>query len=286
MSTSVQGSVMIDAATLGAAAVRMEDEINAPLQSNGSTAQDMFVWWLRQNRSALNGLDVRVKSSGDHNVLNEFLTAANYEPMFAPIPPNCHGVATILDMLVKWQNGADITTVESMVGSGKRPFKAFDVPTEGARIFQVEGQMELLVQLLTTHGSSVWLIKTPRPQSELDLLEFATRIMGSARVEYPDQYTSVTVPMVSIERPVSLEWLLGASFGPEVIDQAFQVLSVSLDETGGHAKAMTGLATRECVMDELPLVFDQPFTLWFTQGSSELPIASVYADYDVWKPQI
>lgn len=285
MSTTVRGSTLLDAATLGTAAARLEREINAPLQSNGSAEQNFFVGWLDENRTDLDSLDhMSVKASNDHTVLNKFLVAAGYPELFEPFPPNCHGVAAILDMIVKWQEDAERTTVDSMTGAGERTFDAFSIPVSGAYIYRVEGRSELLVQLLTKDGSSLWITEMAQPQSGLELLDFATKTMNTRHTPYLNRYTDVVVPSVSVKRDVSLQWLIGASCGPQSIGQAFQMVSVDIDETGGHVKTMTGIATRECVSVSEPLVFDKPFALWFTQGHNRLPIATIYAHHDTWRP--
>jgi hypothetical protein len=206
--------------------------------------------------------------------------------MFRQIPKGGVGACAILKMAVKWAVEASQTTIEAngaSTGYDWADYKAFSLPISGAEVFSVVGRSPNLVKLNTKDGGGVWLLMMDRPKHDLDLMDAAVLAMASREVTDTAYITSIVAPTVKLKSSKQLDWMLGVTSGDHVIEQAFQLIELGMDETGAFVEAAAGFGTTRSVSRRPePLVFDQPFACWFTQPGSEIPIAPLYADVSTW----
>lgn len=314
--TENSGTLVLDPATMAKTLTRLRKEIgNGKSWKAGEEAhpnyplQERLLKWYDQNWDKVEMLEgLKTEASTSDKVLNQFLTDNGFEPMFRPIPPGCWGAAAILDMLVSWAVKASLTSLTTLNADYSRTeHTAFEIPEQGFEIFDVLGQPYQLVKIHTLEqpkdasrlvvrsqggtqglpaagkkGGAVWLIMADRPQHGLDLVDLAVKSMATRTPADSEWISSVVVPTLEIDAKVNLDWMLGVHAGSQLIDQAFQIFKLRMNQEGARVKAATGFATRESLAPK-PLLFDSPFTGWFTQADSEIPIAAFYADEDSWK---
>jgi hypothetical protein len=249
--------------------------------------QQLFLEWCHQHRSRVDALDdLQTAVSTSSHVLNSFLVKSGFEPAFREITQGGVGVVAILDMLVRWAVEASITTItryEYTPNYREFHHRAFEIPKDGAQFFSVPDQRRPLVRLATREGGAVWLMMADRPVDGLDLAKTATFAMATRKPADDTWWSAVQVPTLEIDTKVQLDWILGLSADSHIIDQAFQLLKLRMNEKGARVKVATGFATtRGGSRTPMPLEYDRPFIGWFTQDGSTLPIAAFYADYDSW----
>lgn len=285
-STDTTNSSAFDAGTATTALLALARAIGLPFQPlPGNAEQEYLLEWLAANHDEVDSLrDMLTKVSNSDVELNKFLVANGYEPMFEPIDPSCWGAAAILKMAIKWACEASLgETMHLNPVNGKwTSYKAFVMPPEGFEIFKVPGTPEPLVKINGQDGSAAWLLISEPPVHVLDLMKLSLRAMAEKARVHRD-YSRLYVPCTTIEAEVPMDWMLGAAAGDQRIAQAFQMISVELDENGAEVKAMSGFATSRSITAPVPLFFDRPFAGWFTQRGSDLPIAAFYSGPDSWE---
>lgn len=257
----------------------LETELPGPLDWR---TPGLFFDWLTEHGDEIQQLsDLEGKASTDHEVLNQFLVEHGFKPMFQPLA--AVGVVSILDMLVKWSMPASATDIRR---DGKT-YPAFRLHTN---VYSVDGG--LLAQLETQTGHSVWLMmgtEFPEPMDGVELAALA-QALAAAPKQLDYRYDSVAVPKLEMDLEPNMDWLKGsyavaADGTPWVIDQAFQMFKLRLNEHGARAKVATGIgvAMAAAFLPET-LIFDQPFLGYFTQpGHDNLALAAFYAGLDSWQ---
>lgn len=284
-------TIVLDPATLSKALTRLGQTIGSDswtamtYESSGRGAlQRRFLDWYGQYRYAVEGLSgLETEASTSAGILNKFLVENGFAPLFREISDGGVGVAAILDMLVRWAVEARITTI-ARYDASRYEHRAFEIPKAGAEFFNVPGEEQPLVRLATKDGGGVWLMMTSGPTDGMWLVEAAAFAMANYRPADDKWWSSVQVPTLEIDTEVSLDWMLGLSAGDHIIDQAFQIFKLRMNEEGARVKVATGLATmRGGPRLPKPLVFNRPFIGWFTQPGSSIPMAVFYAHHDSWQ---
>lgn len=247
--------------------------------------QDRFLGWYYRNWKGVETLEgLKTEASTSADVLNKFLTDNGFEPMFRQLSPGGVGAAAILDMLVQWAVEASITSLTTYDSTLNRTqHSAFEIPRHGLEVFDVPGQSKPLVKLNTKEGGAVWLIMADRPQHGLDLVDLAVHSLANRTSADTQWISSVVVPMLEIDIKANLDWMLGVNAGDHIIDQAFQMFKLRMNQEGARVKVATGFATARGQRVATPLRFDSPFAGWFTQAGSEIPLAAFYASKDSWQ---
>ena len=281
----------LDLVTMGHALDALEQRFLRGCTWDGLYAhQNRFLNWWRENRDHISLLEgLKSFASTDANELNKFLTDHGFEPNFTPLGPDGIGAASILDMLVEWVVSAQITTLRArqLPGHDWSIFPAFQVPSQGVILYEVEGSDSPLVELLTKSGDSLWIMMSDKPRHELDLALRAQDILKRPR-QLTSSWDGVVVPKIDLRLEPDLSWMLGVTAlqpgGSFVVDQAFQQFRLRMNEQGARAKVATGFGMERGVMFTLePLQIDRPFIGFFTQKGLRLPIAVFYADFDCWR---
>jgi hypothetical protein len=249
-------------------------------------SQQRFFPWYNENwpcTEFLTGLKMRVAASAEP--LNGFFQENGYPAMFRPFQGESVGVAAILKMVKTWAIAAQITSMAAGHDPTGQRYRAFEMPMRGVEIFELPEPQGPLVKILADDGSAAWLaMPGVLPSDGLDLLDFARAAMATRLRANTSWIRSVIVPMVDIETDVSLDWLLGATSAGYAIDQAFQKVTIRLDEKGFAADAGTGIVASRSVNQAVPLEFNRAFIGWFTQPANPTPIALFYATPEQWQP--
>ncbi len=229
--------------------------------------------------------NLKAKASVDWLVLNEFLTANGFDPMFDE-PLDGIGAVSILDMLVEWLYQASLCNIH---GKDGKTHDGFAIPAEGVEFFKVGTFEHPLARLKTKSGDSLWLMMFDALSSPADLVKFAFMVMDLQHSRTA-RYAGAELPMVDFNLKPDISWLEGADTTeddgtPWYIYQASQQFKFRMNEEGARAKVASGVGVRKCAIGPGPLHFNQPFAGWFTQDSIApvLPIAVFYAGSDSWK---
>ncbi|NCU37706.1 hypothetical protein EOL96_01415 [Candidatus Saccharibacteria bacterium] len=258
---------------------------HSPFDDQSPQAQ--FLDWHNRNESHVLMLSqLEAMASARASDLNAFLQGHGFKPMFRDFTQGGVGAAAILDMVVNWAVPAQLTNIVSYSASNYRParFTGFEVPLEGAAIYEVGG--DKLVKLLTKEGDALWLLKSDVPVSHpFDMVAQAENAMAGSVGADTTWISSVIVPCVEIKTTTTLDWMFGLTAGDHYIDQAFQMVKIGMDEKGAYAKVATGLGTTRGISPRkpVPLVFDRPFYGWFTQANNSIPTACFFAGEDSWR---
>jgi hypothetical protein len=286
-------SQALDLTTIGHAFLTLAREgIGGAGWTGFNPAQKRFLEWYAANSAEIGQLDsLEALASKDFQELNAFMVQKGFDPMFDAFDPSDSlGVVSILDMLVEWLEKGTVTTVARRGGGSDvsmQPYPAFEVPSDVANVYEVQGFEQPLVQLRTKTGHSVWLMKHPASlESGLDLAMLAQDTL-EARRSPSYRYAGAVVPKLELQPEVDMEWLTGTETldGKWYVDQAFQVFKLRANEKGARVKVATGMTVRATsVQIEEPFVFDEPFVGFFTQpGHDKLALAAFWADTDSWR---
>lgn len=241
-----------------------------------------------ENKKALELLKGLIaKASTDWTVLNAFLQEHGFDPMFER-PLDGIGAVSILDMMVKWLNGAFNTTIHS----DRKDYPGFEIPHEGHETFECDHMgFEWMTSLKTESGDSLWLaMPDQEPRDAEDLLTMAFSAMECDR-RPKELVSTVSLPEVEFDIKPDLGFLIGADTTSNsgeywYVSEAHQQFKFRMNKEGARAKVATGIGMlRGGVSNEpRPLIFYKPFLGWFTQKAAPtLPIAVFYADRDSWK---
>lgn len=289
--TNTTATKTLDPATLSFALSTISEVIGLtdwqPSLGGNSMVQQEFLDWHNRNSGQVMSLEQLIAmSSNSADDLNKFLVDHGFKGLFQEIPQGGVGAAAILDMKVQWALLAQLTDVISAnQNDGKlEVFTGFEVPLQGATIYEVGNTK--LVRLHTKEGDSLWLLMSDAPVNHpFNMIAQAEKSMIEAVLADTTWVSSVIVPCVEIDTTTMLEWMLGLNVSDHIIDQAFQMVKIGMDETGAYAKTASGLGTMRSAIARTPapLVFDRPFYGWFTQASSSVPIACFFANKDSWK---
>lgn len=300
-------SSALDVATIGHALMTLEDEFLGACHwdSTGDPVQKWFLKWYHAMRDRtpvagesaiqsvhadqihrareLGGLreltNIEALASTNYHELNDFLAKRGFDPKFGPVSL---GVASVLDMLVKWLiKGVRVP----FTGADGVSYPAFQLEA-GVHVSNVPGLDNPVVTIDTQTGAVVYFCMIPEPATGMELVQQAMVAMGPGRTANND-YQGVVLPTVDLALEPDLGWLLGVSAtsprtgGHFVASQAFQQFRFRMNERGARAKVATGIGF-ECTSVSTPLVFDQPFMCFMKQPTSSVPLAVLYADTDVW----
>jgi len=286
----------IDVVTMFRALAELEEEFlgKGRTWTHTTTDQKIIFELYRRYMPALSRLTrIKSKASTDWQVLNDFLVADNFDPMFNG-PLDGIGAVSILDMLVNWLVEAGICNI---LGNDSAKHIGFEIPAHGRQVYTPTGFKSPLVGLETKSGDLLWLaIPDQVPVDLVDMIRIAFTAMSRpsviSRRQSPDVITTVQVPEVKFDVKPDIAPLLVSAFTFDearsrwYIDQAMQQFKFAMNKEGARAKVATGIAMRKGISlnEPKPLVLNQPFMGWFTQpGAPTLPIAIFYADYGSWQ---
>jgi hypothetical protein len=281
------GTITLDISTVIHAMASFEDAVgggswqwHAP--NHNRSQHKLLDWWAIYRNRVMELEDMHSEISDDYEVLNKFLQSYKFPACFNPF--DGIGVASILDMLVKWSEKGRRTTLHAMGTT----YPAFTLKPSSVVVYKLVDARNPLVGLKTETGHTMWLF-TPdeAPTDGIDLMMTVEQILATTKRQ--SQPAQVTVPMLDIDTSSDVSWLKGLVGYSEahdtyVVEDAFQMVKIRVNEIGARVKAATGVTLRGISVGPEPIVFDRPFIAWFTQpGHEKFPLAATYADTDSWK---
>jgi hypothetical protein len=277
----------LDCSTIFHALFTLENEFlgkNNPWTSVNRFQDKLFPLYFKYRNQLSRLKYLKGKAATDWEVLNAFLEASGFDPMFSG-PFEGIGVASILDMLVEW-----IETAESCaILSGTAHYPGFKIKQGGFTEYHTEGLSSPLIRLETRSGDYVWLMMPDYvPDNAFDMTISVFELIQKPLSE-TFQYESVKIPDVDFDVKPDIDFMVGAgtvdtSERDWYIVQAKQRFKFRMNEQGARAKVATAMVVMRGMARETSYVFNQPFIGWMTQSAvPTLPIAIFYADVDSWK---
>lgn len=283
-------SMALDLTTIAHALLSLADEgVGAHGWQATNKEQQEFLDWYAAHRDEVGQLTgLTAKASTDYRVLNDTLQQRNFAPQFDDTLTGI-GVVSILDMLVEWLEECQTTTIRwyNQPDSALETYPAFTVTDGGAMVYEVEKYPFPLVELKTKSGHSLWLIEALAPLSGFELVRWSQHFPTVPRKAHTTYRGGATVPMLDMSLQPDLRWLKRMQVVDDdwFIAQAAQEFKLRANEKGARVKAATSLfVTRGVSRTPQPYVIRHPFFGWFTQpGHESLPLATFWADTDVWR---
>lgn len=245
--------------------------------SNGSREQDAFLQWCSKHRDLVAKLHhIEALASEDGAKLNKFLASHGFAAMF-PEQLNGIGAAAILDLLLMWREaGTDATVRRQNVA-----YPAFKLGIDNGLVAYEHSTHGTVYQIETDNGS-FWLTPAGAGRDPIDLFLMATEISANPGKRIRNA-GKIIVPCLDVDVTADVNWLKGMKTSNEwIVDEAFQIVKVRANKHGARAKVASGMVARGISFDPT-YVFGEPFTCWFTQPDSVVPLAVVFADVDSWK---
>jgi len=266
------------------------------LRSNGvwrhvNETQEVFI---REHLGVSRGgpIDV-VKSIASRSSckIEAWLKQHGFELKIDMLEKNEFGVASVLDVLLKWPQDA---AEKSELNVNETHYAGVWFK-RGAKLFYTSGPdkpKKPIVKIPTDNECiNVFLTMVEEPPiGEFGLVTYA-RYLSGVNKQSMDLYDAdgVIFPMIHLEEHLQLDWIKkmwtydSAGF-PAWIKQAVQINRLRINEKGVRAQSAVrleiptmGSSTRR------PYTFNRPFLLWIEHDSSPEPLFSAWLNFDSWK---
>lgn len=230
-----------------------------------------------------------IKSVASWNAedVNAFLRANGFAIEIPPLAKNEFGVASILDLLVEWEEKGKITKIKTPYGE---LYPAVRMSKTGFYLLEAEECPHPIVGLRTKDPNVIvymTMIDQP-PVNYIDICTMAERFSSKKKI-VNNPYDGVVFPMVNLDQLVDISWIQGlqteTSGGlPVIIAKALQQTRLRINNVGARAQssfAMVGLVLGGS--DERYLEINQPFVVWFEQKGIREPLFVGYIVESDWK---
>ena len=248
--------------------------------------QDFFAPCREESRSISEIESIASFSAED---INSFLRERGFTIQLAPWRNDnrgkMFGVASVLDLLVKWLKPGDETT---LTGVDKQEYPAVHQGTAVSSFYQADQHGYPIVQLQTTSSDQVYITKLDSVPADFELLHYARQLAGSLK-SIPD-YGGVIFPMVDLKQEVDIKWLIdlsttNAQGEPTRIAQALQETHLTMNELGARAKSAvaTSFVTMSYRVPKPDLIIDGPFLIWFQRPGLTEPLFVGHITEADWK---
>jgi hypothetical protein len=245
---------------------------------------------LSQELSSFSSEEFDSVASDSAEVINNWLADNGFSLRCPEIKPDGFGVASFVKMLVNWLNEGE----KSRVASNDVDYPAvYFKGNTGAKI--------------RLHDSE-WGV-TCLPTKESNTKVFCAMILGEENTDYNYNaiseeklldiaeslennyhngefiFKNVYLPMIDMNIEVNQEWMAGMRNDVWLVESCVQQFILKLNEKGAIAKsaAVMSIGAAAMVMQEIPLVFDKPFLLWFSRDGVTFPAFLVVCGQDCWK---
>lgn len=232
--------------------------------------------------------EIRSWVSWSADELNGILQKEGFGIRLQPFDKNTFGVASILDVLIKWLSRG---TKTSLLAENRKEYCA--VKLEGVQAFKPNEYPHPVTLIPTETGDMVFITVADAAISQAEngfqLVERIDSIRRQRRMTMPE-YKYICFPMVDLCQDADISWLRGMKTFrvfdgmPAKITQALQQTRLKINETGAHLKsAVAASITLECAVVRQGIIIDRPFFLWIMRNGISVPIMYAYIDYPDWK---
>ena len=223
------------------------------------------------------------RSAGD---IASFLRERGFSILPGPLGHDEFGVASVLDLLVKWLHEGIVTQV---VTPDNRAFPGVRIAGDGVSFYRGGRHTSDIACLHTQSGDAVFLTMIEQPPTGFDLVALAQELESDPKPS--SDYAGVQFPMVNLDHSVDISWLVGlrttASDGsPMLIAQALQQTKLKVNEKGARVESavMLPVAAAWPPPKEKPdLVINRPFLMWISRERLSRPLFVGFIEEDVWQ---
>ena len=309
----VKGVMGMDFVTIGLAFRRFAEHAEIPLSRIKATPSGgPLITRLNQYTNAdysIHDVVADVRAEDGREILNRLAADHGFEePYGDPFDPLEVGVVAIVDKKMKWHEGdaeaCSITTPDRRLFKGVR-FNLHPTNDEHFSVYQLPEFNKPVVRIAAnpaeSDGVQNYLWATELPFSSVptfdELFDLLRTAITNARSEDGTPRESseavATIRLPKLENLTytrSLDEVIGTELDEWLIIDASQSLRVKVDEFGAEAAAMTtmmgwGRSARPRDPRRHIVLGDTGFLLiWFTEGTSTIPICAVVATEDAFEP--
>ena len=308
------GVMAMDFATVGIALRRLAEYLEAPLSQIEPTvaAEPLLKGLARYNDTdfVISDTVADIQPESGRADLNALAASHGFDgPFRKPFDDDGFGLLSIVDKKMCWHRG-DANASTLVCGNGSR-FEAvtfiLDGPSEDRfLVHRPKATAKPIVRVAAdpTRNDDVqnymWAAELPHDSITgfEHLFDLVAGLIDDALTdpeaerELSSRFVSITVPMLEkITYSRQLSELVGIGIGYHIIAQADQHLRITVDEFGAEAAAMTSMGmmatgapppeTRErVVLGDTGLLL-----VWFTEGSSRLPICATLTEQAAYTPK-
>lgn len=222
----------------------------------------------------------------DHTVINKWLRDHGFNiQLEGPSDDQTFAVASILDVLVKWQKKGLKTTVEHL-GSTYPAVKLKD--NQGVVIMTGKGSNPIAAIQTQGKDKVFMTIVDEEPADAMAIVKLIQSLLDGVR---PDSsYDSVVFPMVDYDQKVDISWLQGLQTGTSMSDwritEALQQTIFRMNEVGARSKSAASMMMSKGRCIEPPketFIINRPFLLWIKRKGISMPLFAGVFGTDCWK---
>ena len=234
---------------------------------------------------------VRSIASFSAQEIEEWLKQNGFEMKLNPLKDNSFGVASVLDVLLKWQQNC---AEKSELHVDDTRYNGVWIKS-GAKFLYTSAHnapKKPIVKLPTDdeHTSVFMTMVSEPPEGVFGLIDYA-KYLSSTKKQRLDLYDDVGVifPMIHLEEHTELDWIqkmwTKAQAGEIAwIEEALQVNRLRMNEEGVRAQSAVRMefATLGCP-SRRPYIFNRPFLLWIERDGISEPLFVAWLNFDSWK---
>jgi hypothetical protein len=217
--------------------------------------------------------------------LNKFFSDRGFTLTVPPIPEGGFGSGCTLNILVEWQEKANLVTITT---KAEKSYEGISFPLN-----QGHTQVQMIAPPFHNHriatlpakrdGDFVFITPYSGPIDDESILVFAEKVLeGGYQL---DPKAELQLPMLNYDQTGPLDWLTGLRRSDNwFVASAVQQNRFKLNEIGARAEsaaAMTFLRSA-MVMRPNPLIIDEPFLIWIARDGVRKPIFTLFAAEDCW----
>ncbi len=254
-----------------------------------SPDQQKFLDFMEANQKALAFLpEIESIATESDLKINRFLRRHGSNIELKPFKSETFGIATSLQILVKWKEKAETTEVKA----NKTTYPGIKI-SKGLSFFNVPGHKNPVIRIETQANPKIglpeyfWVTVDDSQPNFFNLTEKARLLMRNIGEEL--EYNQLIMPMIDLSHQFELTWLKGLRFIDKrnrnwMIDQAQQQNILKLNEYGAKGASSTAVsAVRSIAPAPSIYTINQPFTCWFSRGLLANPTIVYRCDYNCWK---
>lgn len=214
-------------------------------------------------------------ASDNADVINKFLAKNGLSLKLPPFGRGDFGAAAVLSIEGKWAAAA----TELKDADGKK-YPAVALP--GCDFYQVPGHNQgPVVRIYKSKEFNVYVTPWDGDDEGFNAVKAARDLTPDATTPVdPANYTRMVMPMIDLNRSVSLDWLQGMTGNGYTVREARCQTILKLDEHGFSVK--DGFVFRASRSIPKTYVLNKPFLLWVEVPGSTYPVFASKVDPKYW----
>jgi len=248
--------------------------------------QETFLKSFHESKHEVSRLSELISSiaSQDASAINSFLQARGFSIQLQPFAgPRSFGVASVLDVLVKWMKPGKEKSIER--GGVQYPA----VKLENVSVVSSSKHEHPIVRLVTQPrwvGEEIMVFMTPysgRLGNQFEMMSAANKL--STCLSPVNEFNSVIFPMVNMNQKVDIGWIVGLSTEDDrfCVEQALQQNKLRINQFGARAQSAVAMEMRSMSFERGEFTIDQPFLVWFVKDGCSQPLFAAHVCESDWK---